>query len=123
MAEKRISLVLLTNATQYACPGALEGLLAEGHNVACHDASFADVGRRAGFDSRHGKVTTLAGQSPEDIHREVTARCGLPDAIVSNDVSTGCGFRCESAGAARHVGDQIHAPGNRRRWVRDALVT
>ena len=81
-----MALVLLTNVTQYAGPGALDGLLAEGHNVACHDASFADAGTRAGFDDRQGKMTAFAGQSPEDIHDEIMARLGLPDAIVSNDV-------------------------------------
>ena len=81
-----MALVLLTNATQYAGPGALGGLLAEGHQVACHDASFADAERRGDFDKRAEKANALAGQSPEEIHGEVIARFGLPDAIVSNDV-------------------------------------
>ena len=72
--EKPMALVLLTNVTQYAGPDALDGLLAEGHHVACHDASFADAGTRAGFDDRQGKVTAFAGQSPEDIHDEIMAR-------------------------------------------------
>jgi 3-oxoacyl-[acyl-carrier protein] reductase len=46
-----MALVLLTNVTQYAGPGALDGLLSEGHNVACHDASFTDAGHRADFDA------------------------------------------------------------------------
>jgi len=81
-----MSLILLTNVTQYAGPGALDKLLAEGHRVACHDASFADAEARASFDDRQGKVTILAGQRPEDIHDEFVTRLGLPDAIVSNDV-------------------------------------
>ena len=72
--------------TQYAGPGALDALLAEDHHVACHDASFADAKTRAGFDDLQGKVTPLAGHSPEDIQDEIMARLGLPDAIVSNDV-------------------------------------
>lgn len=81
-----MALVLLTNATQYAGPGALEGLLAEGHRVICHDASFHDAQSRADFDRRFDLATSLSGQTPEDIHGEVETRFGLPDAIVSNDV-------------------------------------
>lgn len=80
-----MALILLTNVTQYAGPGALDDLLAEGHNVACHDASFADTGRRAGFDAAR-QATARAGQNPEEIHDEMVRRFGLPDAIVSNDV-------------------------------------
>jgi 3-oxoacyl-[acyl-carrier protein] reductase len=81
-----MSIVLLTHATQYAGPGAVGGLLEGGHHVVCHDASFADAGRRVEFDQRFGKATALAGQNPEQIHDEVVARFGLPDAIVSNDI-------------------------------------
>lgn len=81
-----MALVLLTNVTQYAGPGALDALLADGHHVACHDTSFADSEVRVGIDQRQGKVTALACQSPEEVYGEVVARLGLPDAIVSNDV-------------------------------------
>jgi 3-oxoacyl-[acyl-carrier protein] reductase len=81
-----MSLVLLTNVTQYAGPGALDGLQKEGYKVASHDASFADAERRADFDKNAENATALAGQTPEQIHDEVIARWGLPDAIVSNDV-------------------------------------
>src|SRR5208282_4047405 len=84
--EKEISLVLLTTVTQYAGPGALDGLQKEGYKVASHDASFADAARRADFDKNAENATALAGQTPEQIHDEVIARWGLPDAIVSNDV-------------------------------------
>src|SRR5215475_7052588 len=79
-------LVLLTNVAQYAGPGALSSLLPEGHQVACHDASFTDAAARTSFDERHGAAKALAGQSPEEIHDEVVGRLGLPDAVVSNDV-------------------------------------
>src|SRR5262245_3686499 len=81
-----MSLVLLTNVTQYAGPGALAGLIADGHTVACSDASFADPEVRAGFDQRHATAHALAAQSPEAVHDEVVSRWGLPEAIVSNDV-------------------------------------
>ena len=60
-----MALVLLTNVTQYARPGALEGLLGDGHHMACHDTSSSDAGRRADFDKHSGKATALAGQIPE----------------------------------------------------------
>jgi 3-oxoacyl-[acyl-carrier protein] reductase len=86
MFEKRMALVLLTNVTQYAGPGALEGLQKDGHKIVCHDVSFADAETRADFDKKAMNAIALAGQSPEEIHDEVIARCGLPDSIVSNDV-------------------------------------
>jgi hypothetical protein len=86
LLEKRMALVLLANVTQYAGPAALEGLLGDGHHVACHDTPCSDAGRRADFDKDSGKATALAGQAPKEIHNEVARRFGLPDAIVSNDV-------------------------------------
>jgi 3-oxoacyl-[acyl-carrier protein] reductase len=86
MFEKIMALVLLTNVSQYAGPGALEGLQKDGHKVVCHDASFTDAETRAAFDKNALNAIALAGQSPEEIHDEITARCGLPDSIVSNDV-------------------------------------
>jgi len=80
-----MSLVLLTNVSQYTGPGALDALVREGHRVACHDASFADAAARATFDHGHATAHALEGQSPEAVHAEVAARFGVPDAIVSND--------------------------------------
>ncbi|WP_206245786.1 SDR family oxidoreductase [Novosphingobium terrae] len=80
-----MSFVLVTNVTQYAGPGAVDGLLAEGHHVLCHDPSFTDDQAREEFESRAGSITALAGQIPEEIHLEVQRRFGVPDAIVSND--------------------------------------
>jgi 3-oxoacyl-[acyl-carrier protein] reductase len=81
-----MSLVLLTNVSQYTGPGAVEALVGDSHTVACSDPSFADPEARAAFDKRHGMAHALAAQTPEAIHAEVVARWGVPDAIVSNDV-------------------------------------
>ena len=81
-----MALVLLTNVTQYAGPGALEGLQKDGHKVACHDASFIVAEKRTDFDKNAVNAIALAGQSPVEIHDEVIARCGLPDSVVLNDV-------------------------------------
>jgi 3-oxoacyl-[acyl-carrier protein] reductase len=84
--EEQLSFVLLTNVTQYAGPGALDGLLADGRRVVCHDPSFANSGAVSAFDERQANATAIAGQLPEEVHAEVMARFGLPDAIVLNDV-------------------------------------
>ena len=81
-----MSLVLLTNVTQYTGPGALGALVRDGHTVACHDAAFADAAARAAFDAEHATVHALQGQTPDAVHAEVAARWGVPDAVVSNDV-------------------------------------
>jgi 3-oxoacyl-[acyl-carrier protein] reductase len=77
-----MALVLVTNVTQYTGPGAVDALVGDGHTVAAHDASFADPAARAAF----GKAQALSGQTPEEIHDEVSRRFGVADAIVSNDV-------------------------------------
>ena len=81
-----MSLVLLTNVTQYTGPGALGALVRDGHTVACHDAAFADPAARATFDAEHAAAYALHGQGPDAVHAEVIARWGVPDAVVSNDV-------------------------------------
>jgi 3-oxoacyl-[acyl-carrier protein] reductase len=77
--------VLLTNVVEYAGPGALQVLLADGHTVACHDRSFSDHDKRAAFAEQNPKARVLAAQHAEAIFEETMACCGLPDAIVSND--------------------------------------
>jgi 3-oxoacyl-[acyl-carrier protein] reductase len=80
-----MTLVVLTNVTQYTGPGALGALLRDGHQVACHDASFVEAAARAAFEEAHPGAHALEGQTPEAVHGEVVARWGAPDAIVSND--------------------------------------
>jgi NAD(P)-dependent dehydrogenase (short-subunit alcohol dehydrogenase family) len=81
-----MSTILLTNVTQYTGPGALVALLADGHTVLCHDASFSDPVVRAGFEQSHPSAHALAVHEPQAIHADVTARWGLPAALVLNDV-------------------------------------
>jgi 3-oxoacyl-[acyl-carrier protein] reductase len=81
-----MSLILVTNVHAYAGPGALASLCREGHVVICHDASFVDHSIRKQFDSERGAAHALESQSPEGIHAEITARWGVPDGIVSNDI-------------------------------------
>jgi 3-oxoacyl-[acyl-carrier protein] reductase len=81
-----VSLVLLTNVNEYTGPGVLDALVRNGHRVACHDPSFVDGAARAAFDQAHSTAHALEGQAPEEVHSEVVAHWGVPDAIVSNDV-------------------------------------
>src|SRR5262249_821190 len=81
-----MSLVLLTNVTQYSGPGAVDALARDGHAVGCSDASFVDGDARRAFDKGDAAIHALAAQTPDCVHAEVTARWGVPDAIVSNDV-------------------------------------
>lgn len=80
-----MSLVLLTNAANYAGPGALEVLQRHGHQVVCHDAAFVDAASRVAFNARHEMAHALQSQDPDDVFSELMACCGLPDAIVLND--------------------------------------
>ncbi|HLY91223.1 MAG TPA: SDR family oxidoreductase [Acetobacteraceae bacterium] len=81
-----MSLVLLTNCSQYTGPGALAALLQDGHTVACHDVAFADAAARAGFNQQYFAAHALVAQAPEAIRDEVAERWGVPDAVVLNDV-------------------------------------
>jgi NAD(P)-dependent dehydrogenase (short-subunit alcohol dehydrogenase family) len=81
-----MKLVLVTNAREYTGPGAVAALLKNGHTVACHDGSFVDAGSRVAHEQEYKASYALEAQSPEEIHAEVMARWGAPDAIVLNDV-------------------------------------
>jgi len=73
-----LTLVLLTNAREYAGPGALAALLQDGHTVVCHDASFVAPPARAAFEQEFGATHALEVQKPEAIHAAVMARWGVP---------------------------------------------
>lgn len=81
-----MSLVLLTNATQYAGPGALQAMLAAGRQVLCTDPSFAQPEARRAFEAAHPGSRCLAAHASAPVCEELLASWGLPDAVVSNDV-------------------------------------
>jgi NAD(P)-dependent dehydrogenase (short-subunit alcohol dehydrogenase family) len=77
---------VVTNATAYAGPGAVNALLKAGYTVVCHDPSFIDGQRRTEFENGHHGAVASEHQSPE---RAVTRAIRLHDRIdvlVSNDV-------------------------------------
>ena len=78
--------VLLTHCRQYAGPGALAAMLAEGWRVACHDASFTEAAARNAFIAEHAGAIALEAQDPAGIAAEAESLGSLPDAIVCNDV-------------------------------------
>src|SRR5215475_638787 len=66
--EYSMPLVLLTNVAQYAGPGALAALLADGHTVVCHDRSFVDYDERTHYANQNLKAHVLGGQTAEAIY-------------------------------------------------------
>jgi NAD(P)-dependent dehydrogenase (short-subunit alcohol dehydrogenase family) len=82
--EKKVALV--TNATGYAGPGAVTGLLAEQMIVACADPSFADEELAADFVEGRGDLLAFSETEPKLLVNAVLARCGRIDALISNDI-------------------------------------
>ena len=77
---------LVTNATGYAGPGAIIGLLAEDWMVACADPSFADERRAAAFIAGRDGLVAFNETEPRALVAAVLERLGRVDALVSNDI-------------------------------------
>jgi len=78
--------ILVTNAAQYAGPGAVGVLCAEGHRVVCHDTAFGDDGAVRAFQATYPQVVVLRRPDAAGIVVELNDRVGSIDAVVSNDV-------------------------------------
>lgn len=78
--------VLITNAAQYAGPGAVEVLLKQGEKVVCHDLSFCDDKARRAFQKKYAKAECMQCVEPALLVAELQARGIEIDALVSNDV-------------------------------------
>lgn len=83
MGEK---VALVTNATGYAGPGAVIGLLADGWTVACADLSFADGDRGSDYIAGRSGLIAFGETQPERLVAAVLDRLGRIDALVSNDI-------------------------------------
>ena len=59
MSDSESRTVLVTNAIQYAGPGAVRVLSAAGHRVVCHDAGFVDDKALHDFEALHPQAITL----------------------------------------------------------------
>lgn len=78
--------LLITNARQYAGPGAVPALLAEDRTVVCHDPVFADPAAGRQFEAEFPGTVALKAQTPETIRSELEERRFSVNAVVSNDV-------------------------------------
>jgi 3-oxoacyl-[acyl-carrier protein] reductase len=83
-AQARVAVV--TNATAYAGPGAVGGLLKAGYTVVCHDPSFSDGQRRTEYENEYHGAVVLEQQSPERAVTHAVRQHGRLDVLVSNDV-------------------------------------
>lgn len=77
---------VVTNATGYAGPGAVIGLLAEQWTVACVDPSFADEQRAADFVAGRTDLIAFSETEPRALISAVLERLGRIDALISNDI-------------------------------------
>lgn len=82
--DQKVSVV--TNATGYAGPGAVIGLLAEGMAVACVDRAFANVDRAASFIDGRDNLHAFTETDPRALVAAVLERFGRIDALVLNDI-------------------------------------
>jgi len=78
--------ILVTHARQYAGPGAVKALVAAGHRVLAHDASFADAESRGAYMQEHPGTTPLASQAVESLVAELAGIGCAPHAAVLNAV-------------------------------------
>ncbi len=76
---------LVTNATQYAGPGAVRALLQLPMRVLCHDRSFCEAAKRDAFAAEMIGAECLRGATPVELADELRAGNLAIDAFVSND--------------------------------------
>jgi 3-oxoacyl-[acyl-carrier protein] reductase len=82
--EKKVALV--TNATGYAGPGAVAGLLEEGMLVACSDPTFDTDARAEEFIQARPNAFPFSVTEPSLLIAQVIEKFGRIDALVSNDI-------------------------------------
>lgn len=77
---------VVTNATGYAGPGAVIGLLAAGMTVACVDPAFADADAAAAFLAGRDNLHAFAETDPRALVAAVFERLQRIDSLVLNDI-------------------------------------
>ena len=83
MAEPKTALV--TNASDFAGPPAVDALLVDGYRVIAHDGTFAEPDARAAFAAAHPGAEILAEREPEDLVPAAWGLAGRIDTVVGND--------------------------------------
>lgn len=79
-------IALVTNATGYAGPGAVMGLLSAGMFVVCSDPTFGDPARAADFVQGRADAFPVGTTEPSSLIAQVIEKFGRIDALVSNDI-------------------------------------
>ena len=83
MTDQRTALV--TNASDFAGPAAVDGLLNAGYRVLAHDRVFADNEVWAAYAQTRPDLERVAASEPEAVIAEVFERVERLDALISND--------------------------------------
>ena len=81
-----VKVALVTNVHEYAGPGAVEGLLADGMIVVGHDTRFVEAGARDAFTGGQDRLFATDEQEPAALVRSVLEQHGRIDALIANDV-------------------------------------
>lgn len=97
MSEMPVAIV--TNATEYAGPGATGALAAEEFQLVCDDRKFESAPVRSEFEAKFAHCWATATTSPEQLVADTLARFGRIDAVVSNDFALIPGGPLDEIGA------------------------
>jgi 3-oxoacyl-[acyl-carrier protein] reductase len=76
---------LVTNASDYAGPPAVDALVADGFRVLVHDKTFADPAAWTRFSSERPHVENVAATDPADLIVRAWKLAGRVAVIISND--------------------------------------
>jgi len=82
--SERVAFV--SNVRQFAGPGTVAALAADGFTVVCHDRAFADPERRAAWAEEHPGLEVLADKEPDAAVAAAIAAHGRLDVVVTNDL-------------------------------------
>ncbi|QLP96523.1 MAG: SDR family oxidoreductase [Rhodoblastus sp.] len=88
---------LVTNATGFAGPPAVQALLDLGFHVLAHDAAFAQKTAWEDFGQSRARLTPISETTPEAVIAAALGHAGRLSAIVSNDHHPAPAFPPESA--------------------------
>ena len=81
-----LKVALVTNVHEYAGPGAVESLLADGMIVVGHDTRFLEADARHAFTAGRDRLFATAEQDAAALVRCVLEQHGRLDALISNDI-------------------------------------
>lgn len=85
MVEHMLRKALVTNATGFAGPPAVNALLEAGFHVLAHDRAFASEAAWRDFAGERPRLEPIAASEPEDVIAQAIGRAGALAALVSND--------------------------------------